>query len=306
MAKLITLNEKAKQDIMEEFAEYLKTARLADGQFVFKKSFGSSKQNGKASVLYTPAAYVKMLKLLEAFTSEVAWHGLVKRTADDEFVVYDIISYPQVVTNVTVDTDQDEYTDFLTGLPMDQAQHMHMQAHSHVNMGVNPSGVDKQNQADIIGSMRRKGFYIFQIWNKRLECHSTIYDFDQNILYENADVTVDIVDDDGNYISDFISVAKRMVKHSNVTTAGKGNTYGGSGYGNYGGYGSYGGSYGSYGNSVGRAQQFSEGTPEKKEKSAVVKKDGAEVEPEDSDDLGELTPEEIAYCKQWSDYIHYM
>ena len=39
-------------------------------------------------------------------------------------------------------------------------------------------------------------FYIFMVWNKRLEVHALVYDMERNVLYENKDVDVKIQDDE--------------------------------------------------------------------------------------------------------------
>ena len=279
--KPIILTEEDKAKLTAEFAAHLDKTRLADGTFTFTRAFTYEKTEEKAHLYYSTKAFAKMMLLVQSFSTEVAWHSLVSRTGDREFYVLDVIAYPQIVTGVTVDTDQEEYSKFLTSLSMEDAELMHMQAHSHVNMGVTPSGTDKTNWAEITGSMKRKGFYIFQIWNKAMEHHTVIYDFDNNVMYENSDVTVDVLDEDGNPLSAFQTEAKKLVttratqgKQTSMYQTGKalyeskqGNKkkgkkadaqdvdfdddddippcYGYSGYNGYGSYGSY-GSYGGY------------------------------------------------------------
>ena len=73
---------------------------------------------------------------------------------------------------------------------------MRMQGHSHVNMSVSPSGVDSGHREKILDQLDADMFYIFMIWNKRLDTHTLIYDMANNVLYEDGDITVKIAGDD--------------------------------------------------------------------------------------------------------------
>lgn len=223
--KPIFLNEADKEKMIEEFKKELENQESFDGKISFTRTLTYKKdQFDPAIIMYTPNAYIKMVSLVKDFDSEVAWHALVKRsdTAQDIFVVYDVLVYPQEVTGVTVNTDQEEYTKFLIDLDEDTANNMLMQCHSHVNMGTTPSGVDTEHQNNILKTMT-SGFYIFQIWNKRGEINSWIYDLDNNILYEKDDVIIDIATDNG-IISEFIADAKAIVKKKETFTKNYGKT----------------------------------------------------------------------------------
>lgn len=216
--KPIFLTEEDKAAIQKEFITKLNKAHLFDGGFSYSKKYTyEMNQYSKARVLYTPLAYVKMQALLMGFTTEVAWHGLVTRGEDpNDFIVYDIITHKQVVTGSKVDTDDDEYRDFLMSLDDDTAANLCLQAHSHVNMVTTPSGTDLAHQAKIIAdkSRKKKGFQIFQIWNKNMKVNSYVYDFDENIYYEDKDVEVKILlNEKTDYLlSDFMDEAHELVK----------------------------------------------------------------------------------------------
>ena len=94
-----------------------------------------------------------------------------------------------------------------------------MQAHSHVNMGVSPSGVDDTHRQKILDQLEPDMFYIFMIWNKSLAVHTLIYDMAHNILYEDADVDVKLLGDDG--MDEFLADAKEKVqKYANKKAKG--------------------------------------------------------------------------------------
>ena len=127
--KPIKITEDMRQNMLHEFEQQLKTARIFNGQFEFKKSFAFDKEAVKdlrATVYYTPEAFVKTWALVRHFSTEVAWHNLVRRVSETEFEVYDTIVYDQVVTGGTVNTDQQKYTDFLMSLSKEQLNDLHM------------------------------------------------------------------------------------------------------------------------------------------------------------------------------------
>jgi hypothetical protein len=164
-------------------------------------------------------AYNKTIALVSEFSDEVAWHGTVTRSAENEFIIEDIFVYPQEVTGSTVNTDRKEYSKWLYGLGDDIFSKIRMQGHSHVNMGVTPSGVDDSHRRQILEQLERDMFYIFMVWNKSLSIHTLVYDMENNILYENKDVDVRLLSDEN--IVDFIADAKKKVRKATVVKKGK-------------------------------------------------------------------------------------
>ena len=257
--KPIFLTDEDKEAMLQEFSSKLNNIHLFDGSFSYTKQYyfdTKAAQIPKARILYTPTAYVKMVKLIQEFASEIAWHGLVIRGEDEgDFIVYDILTHEQTVTGSTVTTEDEQYARFMESLTDEQAENMFMQAHSHVNMATNPSSVDIAHQAKIVSLMstrKTKKFQIFQIWNKQLKCTSMIYDFANNIYYEDKDIIVDILFD---YKSDFLATnfvnnAKKLVTVRSYTTQGKTGT--------------------SYNTGVAKKEEKKE---EKKEKPAAEKKE---------------------------------
>lgn len=209
--KPIFLSEEDKAKMLEEFKDQLDKESLFDGTLKFERkwTYNDTKEE-RAVIIYTPEAYLKTIQLIKEFNGEVAWHCLVERGDEGEYIIYDVLVYPQEVTGVTVNTDQQEYTQFLMDLTDDEANAMHVQCHSHVMMSTNPSSVDLNHQSQIVQSLR-SGFYIFQIWNKKLETTSVIYDIDNNIVYENKDIDIEVSGENG-FMSEFIDKCKEIVK----------------------------------------------------------------------------------------------
>lgn len=214
MAKIITLNEESKNKLREDFEELLSKLKVSDGRIMFTKTFDTL--NRKATLYFTPKAYVKMINLVQEFDKEIAWHGIAERfdsESEDAYLISDILVYPQNVTGASVTTDQEAYQTWLYERDDDSFNNIRMQGHSHVNMSTSPSTVDTALYEDILSQLTPDSFYIFLIWNKRQEKTIKIYDMQKNLLFETADVTIDIVDEDF-CLSSFIADAKTMVKNN--------------------------------------------------------------------------------------------
>lgn len=230
------------------------------------------KSDDRCALLYfTPTAWIKMTALVSEFTTEVQWHGLVRRLSDCEFEIYDIIVPPHTVTASTVTSDQEKYSEWINGLDDETFSAVRFHGHSHVNMPVSPSVTDTDYRKDIITQLPKPDndndvFYIFLIINKRHEWSAEIYDLTYDALYSTSSKEIDLMMmlDDGDTIDNFISEAKKVAVVAQPTAykgaagAQGGKSYGGS-YGNgssFDGrtYGSN--SYGnSYANSYGGAQK---------------------------------------------------
>jgi len=217
MSRPIVLTNEIKQKAKDDFAAMLDSVKMSDGRLSYSKTFTCKDSN--ATVWLTPEAYKKILALVTEFSDEVAWHGTVSRSGDNEFTIEDVFVYPQEVTGSTVNTDQKEYSKWLYELDDDTFNKIRMQGHSHVNMGVSPSGVDDKHRQQILDQLEPDMFYIFMIWNKSLTVHMLIYDMAQNVLYEDRDVDVRLIGDDG--MDEFLTDAKEKVQKRNYKKSNK-------------------------------------------------------------------------------------
>lgn len=230
MPKPIKLTEALIEQMKAEFAEKLAKLKLSDGHISYTRSLTYEKKDGDgATVLFEPVAYAKMLMLLDRFSDEVAWHGLVERRDDRTFVITDILVYPQEVTGATVDTDQERYQQWILDLIKQNDgtfEKMKMQGHSHVNMTTGPSSTDTSFYNSILQQLTDEDFYIFMIFNKRLEHTCMVYDMKNNVMYSNSDITVGIACDSGD-LDGFITDAKKQVERKTPAyTYGNGYSYG--------------------------------------------------------------------------------
>ena len=220
MSKVIKITENEIEEIKQEFFEALEKSKLPNGKFTFSKTVGEIDR--KADLFYTEKAWIKQQALIDNFSDEVAWHGIAKRGEDesvDEYIIEDILVYPQEVTGATVNTDQEEYQNWLYEHDDEVFDNIRMQGHSHVNMGVTPSGVDDSLYERILGQLDDEMFYIFLIWNKKGDKTVKIYDLAKNVLFETADVDVGIIEEEIK-LDEFLSDAKEKVKRKAATNYG--------------------------------------------------------------------------------------
>ena len=228
MSRPIKLTDELLKNIQEEFIAKVKSMKMFDGKLEYSRTFKwEDSENDKATIFLSSVAFAKMNALIQQFDSEVAWHGVVHRDEEDPtiFRITDILVYPQVVSGVTVNTDQDAYQTWLYAFDDDVFNNIRMQEHSHVNMGVSPSGVDTTHQEKILGQIRDDDYYIFMIWNKRYEHFVRIFDLKNNTLYETADVDV-LIGDEGMSLNEFVKSAKEIVKPKTYAPTYTPSTYG--------------------------------------------------------------------------------
>ena len=203
MATNLTLSQ-------EELIE-LSKKRVFNGQITLRKD------NRKVTVAFTANAYVKMYALVDEFSKEVQWHGLVSRLGESLFLVEDILIFPHVASSTTVVSDQEEYEEWMNGLTDEQFNACRFHGHSHVHMQVAPSGVDLTYRRNLIENFSTNPlpdedqFYIFLIVNKRREFSGQVYDITNNALYEKDEINIKILVEN-DWLSNFVAAAKKIVK----------------------------------------------------------------------------------------------
>lgn len=207
MSRSIIFTQEMIDNAFSLFMRSVRGVRMGDSMKPFV--FEDSQKNKKTKLHFSESAWVKMKALVHTFTGEIAWRGIVHRKGD-EYVVDDIIVYPQIVSSAYVDTDFEEHRDWFEQLPDDIINNMRLHGHSHVMMGVVPSSVDKALYKQIIDELDDDMFYVFLIVNKKNDMFVEIYDMQKNIVYEKSDIAV-VVDYDPEIVS-FLDKAKKIVK----------------------------------------------------------------------------------------------
>lgn len=151
------------------------------------------------TIFITSGAYVKMRHLVDKTSTEIGWFGTVTKvdSLPNTYIIDDILVYPQTVSGATCEQDEDKMFEFEMSLTTDQVNRKRFQGHSHVNMGVTPSGVDENFYKDLLTQVT--DYFIILVTNKHNAYHVRFYDVENNILY--TDVPIHLMLDDGTEIS---------------------------------------------------------------------------------------------------------
>ena len=183
----LKLTNKQIQEILTDLRFQLKGFKSTEGKLQI--NYDMPEANTEAAKVYIePKAWQKMEGLIQECDKEIAWHGLVEKKDKGEYIITDIIVFPQTVTGCTVTSDYTKYSMWLMNQPDEIFNKIRCHGHSHVNMGVSPSGVDTSYQEDILKNLNT--FYIFMIWNKKGDNWCAIYDVESNIVYTDKDIEI--------------------------------------------------------------------------------------------------------------------
>jgi len=219
--KPISVTSAEKQALIDNFTQFLKTFKSDNGRVNYNVILPTLAKE-RPKVCFTTTAFAKMKLLVADTDSEIGWHGTVYRE-DSNFLISDIILYPQVISAATVTTDDTEYSNWLAAQPDEIFNLIRFQGHSHVRMGVVPSSVDTNYYNNILGTLRADDYYIFAILNKAGDMTIMIYDYSQNTLFETADIDIEVVDDSGVLVRDWVAAntkayTKKYTYQAPVTT----------------------------------------------------------------------------------------
>lgn len=212
MSKIIRMTPEMIEEAKQRFETQMKSMNCTDGKISYTETFKPT--GDKATIWYTPDAYTKQIALIQEMDKEVAWHGVARRIEDAEgfnYLISDIMVYPQEVTGATVDTDQAEYEKWMMNLDDDVYNNLRFQGHSHVRMSTGPSSVDLEHQFKIVQQLEDDMFYIFMIWNKEFKYTAKIYDMKYNTMFESGDISVGMFGSQTS-LTAFMNEAKSMVK----------------------------------------------------------------------------------------------
>lgn len=151
------------------------------------REYIESKQLDVPTIMITADAYIKMRKLVEETSTEIGWYGTVEEHGS-QFLITDILVYPQIVTGATCEQDDDRMFEFELALTDEQVNTKRFQGHSHVNMGVTPSAVDENFYKDILTQVN--DYFIIMITNKKDDIYLRFYDKTNNLVYEDLDLII--------------------------------------------------------------------------------------------------------------------
>lgn len=209
MSKYLKLSDESWRDLAEEIVEEMKQQSTFKGKFSYQITMPESDREAK--IIFTAEAFAKMLSLIMVFDKEVGWYCTAERKGeldDDEYIIDDVLVFPQETTATTVDSDDEKRTEWFDSLPVETLLKVKCDCHSHVNMSTGPSGTDDKDMEAVFGNIADDGFRIFMIWNKKLEHYAVIYDMAKNLMFTSADISIEV---EGFDLNDFVMTSKSMV-----------------------------------------------------------------------------------------------
>lgn len=191
--KPIKITQEHKEILIRDFMDYLNKKLFTNRiEYTAKITQTLDKTVPKPIINITASAYLKMWTLVQEYNTEIAWHGCVRKQ-QNTYTIYDILVYPQKVTNATVTTDTKAYGEWLLELDDDSFNHLRFQGHSHAHMGTTPSNIDDDMYQNLLQTLKEGDYYIFAILNKSNQINIWVYDFTQNIVFEKEDITVNVI-----------------------------------------------------------------------------------------------------------------
>lgn len=198
--KKIQIEENFKENLLNEFKQFLEKTKCTDSSITFTSALNNSivpTKEERPTLYISALAYLKMMCYVRDTDTEIAWHGTVQRNIKANwYYIKDVFLYPQKITSVTVDTDQEKYQEWLQNIEDDEIfNNIRFQGHSHVNMGTTPSSTDLTMYNDFLQVLSKSDYYVFAIMNKAGSFTCFIYDLQKNRMYETADIDVKIITD---------------------------------------------------------------------------------------------------------------
>lgn len=176
------------------------------------------------TIIVSTEADRKISALVEQCKDEIAWNGTVIYDEENNtYFIEDIFVFPQIVTRSTAEST-DDYGIWLSQFSDEEFSKLRFHGHSHVNMGVSPSGTDTTFQENLINTVQ--DFYIFAIYNKRGDFNVWIYNKVQNLVYETKDIYYDseateVIIWADEMIKDFVTTKSYASTTTTHTTKGK-------------------------------------------------------------------------------------
>ena len=173
----------------------------------------------KPTVMVSIIADRKMRALVQQCDKEIGWHGTVSYDAESNtYLIEDIFVFPQEVTGTTVQSIDEVYGLWLMETFDDeQFAKLRMHGHSHVNMGITPSGIDTAYQEVLTD--RVNDFYIFIILNKRDDYYVCLFDIANNYMYDKEDIFYDAeIEETDAWAKDVIATQVKTKTYATAVT----------------------------------------------------------------------------------------
>jgi hypothetical protein len=202
---------------------------------------GATKYPSEPDIYFTRETWVKQCHLVDKCSKEVGWFALVDYDeTNNSFTITEIVIPNQEVTAAETDIGKEDLADAAMEL-IEQGKDtskMYAWFHSHVDMGVSPSGQDEYQVEDFLEDLADQPevpAFIRGIQNKKGDLKIDVYYIQHGIAYQNVNFYV-IHDDDPQWYKDIEAEIKTKVTertyYCNGAYGGGRTSTGKSGYGN--------------------------------------------------------------------------
>lgn len=149
-------------------------------------------------ITFSELAYYRMLRLFKAdvaTSKEFMFIGTVEKPNPNTYFITNISLIPQEANSgAFCETDDDRYPVWLhENFPtVEQKKTVRLNGHSHVNMAVEPSGVDNSNIEKMMQYV--DDFFIQLIINRKQEIKINLWDKQNGIIFNNCEYYLQIGD----------------------------------------------------------------------------------------------------------------
>lgn len=167
------------------------------------------------TVYYTPEAYAVIQLAVAHCSKEVGWWGMVEKM-EDGYLISDIYIPEQTVTGAETDIDSDAMAALALQLMESNRDPSKLcyWGHSHVNMGVSPSGQDEAQVEEYLDNMP---LIIRGIYNKKGEAKVDVYDRERGVVFQCVPTQLYVMDPTTE--ATWLDLLKTNVKERTYPTA---------------------------------------------------------------------------------------
>lgn len=147
-------------------------------------------------VLYTPEVWSIIQLAIAHCEVEIGWLGLVRKHNETDYLVYDVFIPKQTVSHTETDIDESAMSALANEIfaAGEDPGNLYYWGHSHVDMGVQPSGQDEAQVAIYLDSLP---VLIRGIYNKRGESNVCVFDTEQHVVFERVENGIYALSDEG-------------------------------------------------------------------------------------------------------------
>lgn len=149
------------------------------------------------TLYYTRSAWERMHWLVEECATELGWVGSIEQVDQFNYICHDVRVMEQKAGPATFEYENwnDATTEMLISGTLCAGRVDANLGHSHVNMGVRPSGTDEDQMMDLADvdeetQLPKAKFSVQTIINKKGDHHCSIYDWENELYYDRVDVEV--------------------------------------------------------------------------------------------------------------------